>query len=213
MSSRSSRTTKAPAAPAPPVTASTASDTASDTTREDLPARVTVGRVLRPHGIQGDVVVEVLSDVPGRLDPGSRLIATRGSEQERTLTVASSQAHKTGARVRFEGVAGRDGAEALRNLSLEVERSAVPAAEPGTYYYYELLGCRCHDGERDLGTVVDLEEDGGGLLLIVESIGDEGAQRVPVPFVEKFLREVDVARGRIVVDLPPGLLEVCTSRS
>lgn len=163
------------------------------------------------------MVVEVLSDVPGRLDSGSRLIATRGAASdrtpERTLTVASSQAHKTGARVRFEGVAGRDEAEALRNLWLEVERSAVPAAEPGTYYYYELLGCRCHDGERDLGTVVDLEEDGGGLLLIVESIGGEDAQRVPVPFVEKFLREVDVARGRIVLDLPPGLLEVCTSRS
>jgi len=213
MSSRSSKTTRASAAPAPPGPASGT----PPITREDLPARVTVGRVLRPHGIQGDVVVEVLSDVPGRLDPGSRLIATRGPASdrtpERTLTVASSQAHKTGARVRFQGVEGRDGAEALRNLSLEVERSAVPAAEPGTYYYYELLGCRCHDGERDLGTVVDLEEDGGGLLLIVELIGDDGAQRVPVPFVEKFLREVDVARGRIVVDLPPGLLEVCTSRS
>lgn len=209
MSSRSSKTTKAPAAPAPPVTA-------SEPTRQDLPARVTVGRVLRPHGVQGDVVVEVLSDVPGRLDPGSRLFAIRGKEPERMLTVASSQAHKSGARVRFQGVVGRDGAEALRNLSLEVERSAVPAAEPGTYYYYELLGCRCQDGERDLGTVVDLEEDGGGLLLIVESIGDGGdggAQRVPVPFVEKFLREVDVARGRIVLDLPPGLLEVCASRS
>ena len=71
------------------------------------------------------------------------------------------------------------------------------------------MGCRCHDGERDLGTVVDLVEDGGGLLLIV----DDGAQQVPVPFVEKFLREVDVARGRIVVDLPPGLLDVCVSRS
>jgi 16S rRNA processing protein RimM len=210
MSSRSSKTTKAPTAPAP---SRTAPDTPSDITREDLPARVTVGRVLRPHGVQGDVVVEVLSDVPGRLDPGSRLIATRGKEPERTLTVASSQAHKTGARVRFQGVEGRDGAESLRNLSLEVERSAVPAAEPGTYYYYELLGCRCYDGERDLGTVVDLEEDGGGLLLIAELIGDYGAQRVPVPFVEKFLREVDVARGRIVVDLPPGLLEVCASRS
>src|SRR5947208_539569 len=102
MSSRSSKTTKASAASAP---SGTASDTAPDITREDLPARVTVGRVLRPHGVQGDVVVEVLSDVPGRLDPGSRLIATRGPASdrmpERTLTVVSSQAHKTGARVRF----------------------------------------------------------------------------------------------------------------
>jgi 16S rRNA processing protein RimM len=158
-------------------------------------------------------MVEVLSDVPSRLAPGSRLIASRGSQSERTpertLTVAASQPHKTGARVRFEGVGDRDGAEALRGLTLEVERSAVPAAEAGTYYYYELLGCRCHDGERDLGEVVDLVEDGGGLLLIVA----DGEQQVPVPFVERFLREVDVVRGRIVLDLPPGLLEACASRS
>ena len=79
MSSRSSRTTKTSAALVPD-----SADTAPDTTRPDLPARVTVGRVLRPHGIQGDVVVEVLSDVPGRFDPGSRLIATRGAALHRT---------------------------------------------------------------------------------------------------------------------------------
>jgi 16S rRNA processing protein RimM len=206
MSSRSSKTTDAPAVSAP------------DTSRRaDLPERVVVGRVLRPHGLQGEVVVQVLSDVPGRLDPGKCLIASRGlesepgakSEQVSRLTVAASQPHKTGARVRFEGVGDCDAAEALRGLTLEVERSEVPVAEPGTYYYYELLGCRCHDGERDLGEVVDLVEDGGGLLLIVA----DGEQRVPIPFVKSFLREVDVKEGRIVLDLPPGLLETCASRS
>jgi 16S rRNA processing protein RimM len=204
MSSRSSKTTEAPAGtPAPAF---------PDAPRRDLPARVAVGRVLRPHGLRGEVVVEVLSDVPGRLDPGSRLFASPGESgrrPERTLKVIASQPHKSGARVRFEGIEDCDAAEALRDLTLEVERSAVPAAEPGTYYYYELLGCRCCDGDRDLGEVVDLVEDGGGLLLIVE----DGEQRVPVPFVESFLREVDVARGRIVLDLPPGLLETCASRS
>ena len=119
MSSRSSKTTKAPAASAPPDTASETSETA----RKDLPARVTVGRVLRPHGVHGDVVVQVLSDVPGRLDPGSLLIATRPRENDRTLTVASSQAHKSGARVRFQGVTDCEGAEALRGL---LSRSSAP---------------------------------------------------------------------------------------
>lgn len=213
MSSKSSKTTDASAE-----TAEIPAPTAPDTTRRDLPARVAVGRVLRPHGLRGEVVVEVLSDVPGRLDPGSRLFASRGESgrmPERTLTtltVTASQPHKSGARVRFQGIEDCDAAEALRDMVLEVERSAVPAAEPGTYYYYELLGCRCYDGERDLGEVVDLAEDGGGLLLIVLMIA-EGELRVPVPFVESFLREVDVARGRIVLDLPPGLLETCASRS
>jgi 16S rRNA processing protein RimM len=169
--------------------------------------------VLRPHGLRGEVVVEVLSDVPGRLDRGSRLLASRDPSSDgspvRTLTVAASQPHKSGARILFEGIGDADAAEALRGLTLEVERSQVPAAEPGTYYYYELLGCRCSDGGQDLGAVVDLVEDGGGLLLIVS----DGERRIPVPFVESFLREVDVAQGRIALDLPPGLLEACASRS
>jgi len=57
--------------------------------------------------------------------------------------------------------------------------------------------------------VVDLLEDGGGLLLIVE--GEEG--QVPVPFVQSFIREIDVARGTIDLELPPGLLETCASTS
>lgn len=192
MSSRSSKTTEA--------------------FRDDLPdspERIAVGRVLRPHGLKGEVVVEVLSDVPGRLDAGERLLASRGPEPPRVLTVASSQPHKTGARVRFEGFTDVDGAETLRNLILEVELSQVPPAEPGTYYYFELLGCRCFDGAEDLGEVVDLVEDGGGLLLIAAN----GDQRIPVPFVERFLRGVDVKGKRIDLELPPGLLETCASRS
>jgi 16S rRNA processing protein RimM len=192
MSSRSSKTTDAPPAP-----------------RDDLPDRVEVGRVLRPHGVHGEVVVAVLSDVPGRFDPGSRLLASRRGGPLQTLVVAASRPHKSGARVQFAGVEGPDAAEALRDLVLEVERSAVPPPPPGSYWYYELLGCRCLDGGRDLGEVVDLAEDGGGLLLIVA----DGERRVPVPFVESFLRGVDVAARRIDLELPPGLLEVCASRS
>jgi 16S rRNA processing protein RimM len=198
---------------------SSKSSKTTETYRDDLPDRVAVGRVLRPHGLKGEVVVEVLSDVPGRLDPGERLLASRpvaGKESPlRTLTVASSQPHKTGARVRFEGITDVDGAETLRNLTLEVERSQVPPAEPGTYYYFELLGCRCFDGGEDLGEVVDLVEDGGGLLLIVAGGVADGAdgRRIPVPFVERFLRGVDVGGKRIDLELPPGLLETCASRS
>ncbi|HEX7185714.1 MAG TPA: ribosome maturation factor RimM [Thermoanaerobaculia bacterium] len=177
--------------------------------RRDLPATVTVGRVLRPQGLRGELVVQVLSDVPGRLEPGSALLATFEGRPSRPLKVAGSRPHKSGAVVRFEGVGDRDGAEELRGALLEVERSQVPEAPPGTYYHYELMGCRCLEGGRDLGEVVDLVEDGGGLLLIVS----DGERRVPIPFVGSFLREVDVERGVIELDLPPGLLEACASRS
>jgi 16S rRNA processing protein RimM len=181
----------------------------TDSARNDLPETVTVGRVLRPHGVRGEVSIEVLSDVPGRFEPGSVLLAAREGEATARLKVAAGRPHKAGAVVRFEGFDDRDRAEELRGMWLEVPRSEVPEPPAGTYYHWQLLGCRCRAGEEDLGTVVELLEDGGGLLLVCEREG----RRVPVPFVERFLREVDVAQGRIELDLPPGLLEACASGS
>ena len=85
----------------------------------------------------------------------------------------------------------------------------MPEAPAGTYYWYQLLGCRCSAGGEELGEVTDLLEDGGGLLLVVA----DGERQVPIPFVRSFLKEVDVERGRIELDLPEGLLEACASRS
>lgn len=177
--------------------------------RDDLPETVAVGRVLRPHGVRGEVAVEVLSDVPARFRKGSRLRGIRDGAPPVDLTVAAGRVHKTGAVVRFEGCEDRDQAEALRGLDLEVPRAEVPKAPRGTYYQYELLGCLCRDGEDELGRVVEVVEDGGGVMLIVEGEG----RRVPVPFVKAFLRRVDVARGRIDLALPEGFLEACESRS
>ena len=177
--------------------------------RADLPERVAVGRVLRPHGVRGEVVVEVLSDVPDRLAPGRRMTASWDGRPGRTVTVEGQRPHKSGALVRFAGVDDRDRAEELRDALLEVDRSEVPAAPEGTYYWYQLLGCRCSVDGEDLGEVTDLVEDGGGLLLVVSKEG----RQVPIPFVQSFLKEVDVERGRIELDLPEGLLEACASGS
>lgn len=177
--------------------------------RADLPERVAVGRVLRPHGVRGEVVVQVLSDVPGRLEPGSKVLGSRDGKPPTPLVIEMHREHKSGAVVRFAGYDDRDRAEELRDLLLEVDRSQVPEAPEGTYYWYQLLGCRCGVDGEDLGEVVDLVEDGGGLLLVVS----DGERAVPIPFVQSFLKNVDVERGQIELDLPPGLLETCASRS
>jgi 16S rRNA processing protein RimM len=181
--------------------------------RDDLPETVAVGRVLRPHGVRGEVVVEKLSDVPGRFKKGSRLTGVREGEPPRQLTVAAGRPHKSGAVVRFEGCEDRDRAEELRGLDLEVPRAEVPKAPRGTYYQFELLGCSCRNRGEELGRVVEVVEDGGGVMLIVEGLVEGERRRVPVPFVKAFLRKVDVAAGRIDLALPPGLLETCASRS
>ena len=177
--------------------------------REDLPETVAVGRVLRPHGVRGEVVVEVLSDVPARFQKGSRVTGVREGAPPLLLTVATGRVHKTGAVVRFEGYDDRDRAGELRGLDLEVPRAEVPKARRGTYYQFELLGCLCRDHGQELGRVVEVVEDGGGVMLIVEGEG----RRIPVPFVKELLRKVDVVHGVIDLRLPEGLLEICASTS
>lgn len=166
---------------------------------------VLVGRVRRPHGIRGAVVVESLTDNEERWQVGSELLASGGAP-DRTLVVASAQPHRGAMLVSFDGYADRETAETLRNVELSVPLAAVPPPEEGTWYQFQLLGCRCHEATAgDLGEVVDVEEDGGGLLLIV----DDGERRLPVPFVRAFLEGVDVEAKRIDLALPPGLIEAC----
>ena len=178
--------------------------------RRELPETVVVGRVGKPHGVRGEVTVEVASDVDERWSRGSRLQARVPGLGRQTLIVAESRPRKEGLIVRFEGVEDRDQAEELRGIGLEVDRADVPPAPEGTYYFYELVDCECVDRRAgSLGHVVDVIEDGGGVLLEVRS--DRGT--LLIPFVLAYLESTDMERGRLELDLPEGLIETCTSTS
>ena len=175
-----------------------------------LPDSVTVARVRRPHGLRGEVLVETLSDVAGRFVPGGRLQLVTPAGERRQVRVLARHASGAGLRLKLEGCEDREAAETLRGCELEVSREQTPPAPPGSYYYFELLGCSCRDQRRgELGRVAEVVEDGGGLLLRVER---EGAE-ILVPFVAGYIREIDVAGGRIELDLPEGLIEACGSTS
>lgn len=118
----------------------------------DSQGLVVVGRVVRPHGIRGEVAVEVLSDRPERFEPGSIL---RG--EGRSLVVETSRPHKGRLLVRFESVADRTAAERLRGLTLEAE--PLEPAETDTYFAHELMGMRVRDEDgADLGAVAAMIE-------------------------------------------------------
>lgn len=165
---------------------------------------------MRPHGLRGEVVVEVSSDVAGRFAAGSELWLRQGVGAVRAVRVASSSVHGGTARVRFEGCAGRDDAEALRDCALEVSIDRVPQPPAGAYWHHELVGAICRDRQAgDLGTIEELVEHGGRLLLRVRGAPGE----LLIPFAEPFLGGLDRETRTLTVDLPPGLLETCVSRS
>jgi len=185
--------------PAPPL----------DVTPEE-PETVLVGYLVRPHGVRGELKVDIHSDNPERFAPGSELLLRAPRRPLTAVTVTRFRLVRGGGLITFAGCDTREAAEELRGSRLEVERSRIPAAPPGHYYHYELVGCRCFEAEAgELGEVVELLEDGGGHLLQIR----RGGRDLLVPFVEAFLERVDVAAGRIDLNLPPGLIETCVSES
>lgn len=185
----------------------------SSSRTEDHPAvsdRVVVARVRRPHGLRGEVAVEVLTDVAERLAAGALVELEAAGGERRTVRIEAVRQAGTGLLVRLSGCADREDAEALRGATLQVAAGSVPPAPEGSFYYFELVDCVCEDRQRgELGRVVEVLEDGGGLLLRVA--GEE--HELLVPFVDAYLKRVDVAAGRIEVELPEGLVDVCASPS
>jgi 16S rRNA processing protein RimM len=164
--------------------------------------RVTIGRIGRPHGVLGEVTVEVRTDEPDELFvPGAQI-----SVGDNPMTITAFRWHNTRGLMRLAGVDDRTDAEALRNLLIEVERAddAVPV-EDDTFYDGSLLECGVEDlSGNPIGVVTDVvhvpEQD---LLVVSTAVGRE----IFVPFVAAIVPVVDIAARRIVIDPPPGLLE------
>jgi 16S rRNA processing protein RimM len=171
-----------------------------------IPLRLVVGRVGKAHGLRGEVTVEVRTDDPDtRLAPGVRL-DTEPAERG-PLTVASGRVQGGRLVLAFEGVADRPGAEALRNTMLVVDADPDEAPDdPDEYFDHQLVGLSVVtvDG-REVGTVAEmLHLPTQDLFAVRRADGRE----VLVPFVAEIVPEVDLAARRVVIDPPPGLLEL-----
>jgi 16S rRNA processing protein RimM len=166
--------------------------------------RVAVGRIAAAHGIRGELVLQPLSDVPGRFAAGVRLLLSLPGAPARLVTITAVRPHREVLLIRLEGVEDRTDAEALRGALLEVEERDVPPAPEGGWYHFQLIGCRCVDAKLgDLGEVAEVLEGGGGELLRV--VGPRG--ELLLPFVDSFLGEVNVDERRIDWHLPDGFVD------
>lgn len=165
-----------------------------------------VGRVGKPHGINGAVTVEVRTDDPdARFAPGSSL---RTDPVERgPLTVADLHPRSGGIVVYFEGVDSRAGAEALRGTVLVVDSGSLPdLGQPDEWYDHQLVGLAAVDPDgAALGTVTDVVHSAASDLLVVT---DADEREHLVPFVREMVPAVDVPAGRVVVAAPEGLFDL-----
>jgi 16S rRNA processing protein RimM len=169
---------------------------------------VVVGRVGKPHGIRGEVTVEVRTDEPDRRFPAGtalRVERPRGSAAPwPVLTVAATRWHQTTLLVRFEELTDRTTAESARGLLLHADVSADESPEdPEEFYDHQLVGLLAEDlGGRALGEVSAVLHGAQDLLQVRTPEGREAL----VPFVAALVPEVDVPGGRVVVADRPGLV-------
>ncbi len=162
-----------------------------------------VGRVRKPHGLSGEISLDLLPGFFGELAPGSGILWSRGGEV-RTLTIASTRPHADRLLLRFEEVNDLDGARALAGG--EVGFAQAPPAPGDFYYSHEIAGWRCEDDSgRPIGVATGVEETPGGALLSLET---PAGKEVLVPFVRPIVIRIERGEGRIVLDLPEGLLEL-----
>lgn len=162
--------------------------------------QVTIGRVVRPQGRKGELLVQVLSDRPDRFSALRRVLLPEPGGGTRLRNVVSTWPHKGRFVVKLEGVDSIDAAEAFRGLELRIDQDELAALPAGSYYHHQLLGLLVVDGTgSELGRVAELMETGGGATVLVVR-GEAGETLVPL--AEPFLRQVDLAAGRMVVERP-----------
>jgi 16S rRNA processing protein RimM len=171
---------------------------------------VVVGRVARPHGIRGQVIVNPETDfVEDRFRPGATFW-TRSARGDEQLKVTSARVQNGRPVIAFEGFSKIEDVQRLTGLDLRVPEEELQPLDAGVYYHHQLIGCAVETvaGAR-VGTVVRVDGGAAGSLLVVNGGGGE----VLVPLATEICVEIDVEAKRIRIDPPEGLLDVNRSRS
>lgn len=160
-----------------------------------------IGRVVKTHGIRGEVVVEVTTDDPDqRFAIGAVLHGTQGNK-EHELTIAAARAHQGRLLIKFEEVPDRNAADSLRGTKFFAE--AIYDEDEG-YYDHEIEGLKViHEG-KEIGTVTAVIHGPAQDLLEVNMDGRE----VLIPFVEAIVPDIDLEAGTCTITPPEGLLDL-----
>jgi 16S rRNA processing protein RimM len=176
------------------------------------PERVSLGRITKPHGLAGEVVVV---GAPFSADEFAALRDLFGRDAKggsRHLELSGVRPFLHSLLVRFAGVSDRDAAVELAGLVLEIDPARLPRPEPGQVYVFELLGLVvATDTGEELGRVHDVMQTGAAPILVVHgdppTEGGKPRERL-LPMSPDALVAVDVPAGRITLRMLPGMAEL-----
>ena len=172
-----------------------------ENTSGDEAVFLVVGKLRRPHGLRGEMIMEVITDFPERLRSGMMVFV---GEEHDARTISTRRRYSDDLLLGFEGYQTPEQAGALRNQYVYVRSDLIPPLPDGEYYQHQLLGLRVVTDEgRELGRLEQILETGANAVYLVRS---ESGAEILLPAIDPVVLGVDLPGGEMRVHLLPGLL-------
>ena len=167
--------------------------------------RIAIGIIRKAHGVRGEASVEAWSDSPERFTDLRAVSLVSPDDQTRDAAIESVRIHAGRALVKFAGIDSPEDVRSVQNWTVEIPASEARALDADEYFLHDLIGLTLIDAKGvERGKVAQVEETGGGLLLVVD--GPRG--RYDVPFASEICTKVDLEARTIAVNLPAGIEEL-----
>lgn len=163
-----------------------------------------IGKILNAHGVRGELKVEPLTDDPSRYDLLDEVFLEDRKKRYTVYKVEGVRYHKGNVLVKLAGIDDIDAAKAVKNCHLAINKSDRMPLEEGAYYIDDLIGLTVYEGDRKLGTLVDVLQPGANDVYEVDS---EIYPELLIPALKDVVLHVDLEAGRMDVRLPKGLVD------
>jgi 16S rRNA processing protein RimM len=164
------------------------------------PVYLTVGFLRRPHGLQGEMVMDLHTEFPERMKSGRKLLV---GEEYKPMTLASARPHQKGMLVRFQGIETPEAAGEYRNQWVYIKAKEAPKLPEGQIYQHELIGFQVIDeNDQPLGELVEILETGANNVYVVK---DETRGELLLPAIPSVVLNIDPGRRVMRVHILEGL--------
>lgn len=165
------------------------------------PEFLVIGKLRRPHGVKGELLMEVLTDFPERIQVGMTVYL---GEQYLPVQINNIRIHVNALLVSINGYDDRESAGELRNLEVYIPSSSVYPLPDGEFYHHQIIGLQVMDDtDTLLGYVTEILVTGANDVLIVKA---ENGGEYLIPVIEGVVTDIDLARNRITIHPLPGLI-------
>ena len=161
------------------------------------PLYLVVGQVKKLHGLQGEVLVDVLTDFPERLKKGKVVYL---GDDRRSEEIASARPHNRGLIMRFIGRETPEDVEQLRGEIIYVKSEDLPKLPAGEYYFHQLVGLAVYDEQDNyLGELDQILETGANDVYLIKTPDDK---ELLVPAIDEVIKKINLRKKKIIISPP-----------